>query len=167
MRTLFLAALAVSASVSIVTADDRMVTLKPEQVGQIFCLSHTGNDEGILKGIISDPLAEAIDAAWERNSAWEAANPGDKPPLGDGIPWESWPDYAAECTIGLVTLMKTDAKVEVQYHFPDEPDADYTDVLLLKRMGTEDTGLFWRIDDVSFATGGTLRGVLVGAFDES
>jgi hypothetical protein len=25
--------------------------------------------------------------------------------------------------------MKTDAKVEIAYHFPDEPDADFTDAL--------------------------------------
>jgi hypothetical protein len=147
-------------------ADDTMVTLKPEQIGQVFCLSHTGNDEALISGILTPELAAAIDDAWTNNGAWEAANPGDKPPLGDGIPWQAWSDYAAECTVGLATLMKTDAKVEIRYHFPDEPSADYTDILLLKRVDMPGYGTsFWRIDNVAFSTGGDLRASLVQAFE--
>ena len=164
MRTILLAALLASAAVPPVLAED-MVTLKPEQIGQIFCLSRTGNDEGAITGLLSADLADTIDAAWQKDAAWSAANPGDKPPLGDGIPWQAWPDYAAGCDIGLVTLMKTDAKVEIAYHFPDEPDADFADVLLLKRVDRENYPSVWRIDNVAYSTGNDLRSFLDSAFD--
>ena len=89
-----------------------------------------------------------------------------KPPLGDGIPWQTWPDYAPDCTVGLVTLMKTDARVEIAYAFPDQPDAGFTDTLLLKRVEIENYGTpFWRIDNLAYAEGGDLRATLLGAFE--
>jgi hypothetical protein len=166
MRTTVLAIAAASLFVLPVHADDTMVTLKPEQIGQIFCLSRVGNDEAVVSGILTEELASAIDGAWTANEAWEEANPGDKPPLGDGIPWQSWPDYAAGCAVGLVTLMKSDAKVEIQYHFPDAPDADFTDTLLLRRVDVpEYQAAFWRIDNIAFSTGGDLRASLSRAFE--
>ncbi len=147
-------------------ADDTMVTLKPEQIGQIFCLSRTGNDEGPIVGLLSPGLSDLIATAEEQNAAWEAANPGEKPPLGDGIPWQSWPDYAPECQVGLVTLMKSDAKVEISYAFPDQPDAGFTDTLLLKRVDIEGYGTsLWRLDNIAYATGGDLTTALGEAFE--
>jgi hypothetical protein len=147
-------------------ADDTMTTLKPEQIGQIFCLSRTGNDEAVIDGILSADLKTAIADAWAKDDAWETANPGEKPPLGDGIPWQAWPDYAAECNVGLVTLMKTDAKVEINYGFPEDASANFTDTLLLKRVDMPDYGTaFWRIDNIAYATEGDLKAVLAGAFE--
>lgn len=146
-------------------ADDTMVTLKPEQIGQIFCLSRTGNDEGPIEGLLSPGLKSGMAEAWTENAAWEAANPGEKPPLGDGIPWQAWPDYAPECTVGLVTLMKSDARVEIAYAFPGQPDANFTDTLLLKRIDMPAVqAAFWRIDNIAYATGSDLRAVLAEAF---
>lgn len=143
-----------------------MTTLKPEQIGQIFCLSRLGNDEAVTEGILTDDLTMAIADAWTRDEAYEKQYPGEKPPLGDGIPWQAWPDYAAECTVGLVTLMKTDAKVEINYAFPEDKDANFTDTLLLKRVDMPDYGTgFWRIDNIAYATGSDLKAVLVGAFE--
>jgi hypothetical protein len=147
-------------------ADDAMTTLKAEQIGQIFCLSRTGNDEAVLDGIMTADLKAVIADAWARSDAWEKANPGEKPPLGDGVPWATWTDYAPDCTVGLVTLMKTDAKVEITYGFPDEPDADYTDTLLLKKVDMPDYGTgFWRIDNIAYSAGSDLKAQLLAAFD--
>jgi hypothetical protein len=166
MRITVLAVAAASLFALPVHADDTMITLKPEQIGQIFCLSRVGNDEAVISGILTEELAAAIDGAWTANEAWEKANPGDKPPLGDGIPWQSWPDYAAGCDVGLVTLMKTDAKVEIRYHFPDAPDADFTDMLLLKRVDApEYQASYWRIDNIAFSTGGDLKASLAQPFE--
>jgi hypothetical protein len=65
-----------------------------------------------------------------------------------------------------VTLMKTDAKVEINYAFPEDAAANFTDTLLLKRvdMPDYDTG-FWRIDNIAYSTGGDLKDVLTTAFD--
>jgi hypothetical protein len=148
-------------------ADDTMVTLKPEHLGQIFCFSRLGNDEAVLDGVLTAELKTAIADAWTKNEAYEKQYPGEKPPLGDGIPWQAWPDYAAECTVGLVTLMKTDAKVEINYVFPEDAAANFTDTLLLKRVDQPDYGTgFWRIDNIAYSTGGDLKAVLVGAFED-
>jgi hypothetical protein len=168
MRILLSAAvLATSLAALPARADDGMVGLKPEQIGQIFCLSRLGSDEGAITGLLSPELTSAIDDAWARNDAWAAANaPDEKPPLGDGIPWQAWPDYAAECVVGLATLMKTDAKVEIAYGFPESPHANFTDTLLLKRVMNDEVGLErWRIDNVGYATGGDLKGALTAAFE--
>ncbi len=143
-----------------------MVTLKAEQIGQVFCLSRLGNDEGAISGLLSPDLTMVIADAWAKNDAWETANPGEKPPLGDGIPWQAWPDYAAECTVGLATLMATDAKVEIAYGFPESPDANFTDTLLLKRITDPKVGTaHWRIDNIAYSTGGDLRTSIAGAFE--
>jgi hypothetical protein len=167
MRSSFLAVLLVAGFTSVpALADDTMAILKPEQIGQIFCLSRTGNDEAVIQGVMTPELTTAIADAVAKNDVWETANPGEKPPLGDGLPWSTWTDYAPDCTVGLVTLMKTDAKVEIAYGFPDQPDGNYTDTLLLKKVDMADVQTsFWRIDNVAYAGGGDFRAQLLTAFE--
>jgi hypothetical protein len=167
MRSSLLAVLLVAGLNTVpALADETMATLKPEQIGQIFCLSRTGNDEAVIDGIMTAELKTAIADAWAKDDAWEKANPGEKPPLGDGIPWGTWPDYAPDCTVGLVTLMKTDAKVEIKYGFPDQPDANYADTLLLKKVDMADYQTsFWRIDNIAYSAGSDLKAQLVAAFE--
>ena len=146
-------------------ADDTMIGLKADQVGEIFCLARLGNDTGPIDGLLTEGLRAAIAEADTQNAAWEEKNPGEKPPLGDGVPWQSFPDYAPKCAVGLVSLMKTDARVEIAYTFPGDPEADFTDTLLLKKIDQPeyDTG-FWRIDNIAYDIGGDLRTALVDAF---
>ena len=144
----------------------QMVVLKANQIGQIFCMSRQGNDEALISGILTKDLQQVIKVAEEKDDAWAKKNPGEKPPLGDGVGWQSTPDYADTCEIGLVTLSKTDAKVEIKYTYKDYPDADYTDTLILKKVPIEgmDVG-YWRIDDVIYPDGTNLKAVLVSAFE--
>ena len=167
MRSSLVAVLLVTSLTALpAAADETMATLKPEQIGQIFCFSRLGNDEGAIEGILSPDLETAIADASSKNDAWETANPGEKPPLGDGIPWQAWPDYAAECSVGFVTLMKTDARVEISCGFPESADAHFTDTLLLKRVDMPDYGnSFWRIDNIAYATGSDLKATLLAAFE--
>lgn len=169
MRLWTLAALAaVAVSASAAHAEDvmQMVTVKADQIGQIFCISRLGNDEAVLDGILSPDLKAAIADAWAKDGAWGKANPGEKPPLGDGIPWAAWPDYAPECKVGLVSLMKTDARVEIAYTFPEDAAANFTDTLLLKRIDQPDYGTgFWRLDNIAYSTGGDLKSQLIAAFE--
>ena len=147
-------------------AEGRMVVLKANQIGQIFCLSRIGNDEAVIKGILTDGLATAIKIAVDKSDAWAKKNPDEKPPLGDGLGWQSSPDHGDTCDIGLVTLSKTDAKVEIRYTFKDYPAGDYTDTLILKKVPIDgmDVG-HWRIDDVIYPDGTDLKSSLVSAFD--
>jgi len=143
----------------------QMVVLKASQIGQIFCMSRIGNDDAVISGILTDGLNEAIKAAEQKNDDYVRKNPGEKPPLGDGLGWQSTPDYADTCDIGLITLSKTDAKVEIKYGFKDYPDSNYIDTLILKRVPVEgmDVGR-WRIDDVIYPDGNDLKGGLAAAF---
>lgn len=147
--------------------EPQMVTLKAEQVGQIFCLSRIGNDEAVISGLLTDGLRTAIAAAEARDDAWARSHPDEKPPLGDGIPWQSAPDYAdGGCAVGLTTLSRTDARVELDYSFKDAPDAGFTDTLILKKIPLEGMNVgYWRIDNVLYPDGTDLRAALVSAFD--
>lgn len=143
----------------------QMVVLKAAQIGQIFCLSRLGNDEAVISGILTDGLGKAIADAEKKDAAYAKKYPDEKPPLGDGVPWQSAPDYAAKCDVGLVSLSKTDARVEIKYSFPDTPDANFSDTLTLKKIPIAgmDVG-HWRIDDVLYPDGSDLKKALVEAF---
>ena len=147
--------------------DSTMVTLKASQIGEIFCLSRVGNDTGPIEGLLTESLRSAIADADQQDASWEKQNPGEKPPLGDGIPWQAWPDYAASCKVGPLTLSKTDARVEIKYGFPEDPKADFVDTLLLKMIDQPGQGTgFWRIDNIAYATGSDLKAELLAAFTD-
>jgi hypothetical protein len=171
MRLTILAALLCSSLALPAWAGDnepkgQMVVLKANQIGQIFCLSRIGNDEAVIAGILTADLAKTLAAAEKKNDDYASKHPDEKPPLGDGIPWQSTPDYADTCDIGLVTLSKADAKVEIKYGFTADPKSNYVDTLILKKLPIEGTDVgYWRIDDVIFPDGSDLRKSLAGAFD--
>jgi hypothetical protein len=172
MRLLALAALAaiLVAAPPAMAADSeaagQMVVLKASQIGQIFCLSRQGNDEAVIAGILTDGLRQAIATAEAKDATYASKNPGEKPPLGDGVPWQSSPDYAPKCDTGLVALSRTDAKVEIKYGFPDEPAADFIDTLILKRVPVAGMNVgYWRIDNVLYPDGSDLKTTLAAAFE--
>lgn len=146
------------------TAQD-FIALTPEQIGQVFCIARLGNDMAPVEGLLTPALKAEIASAWEQNAAWEKANPGDKPPLGDGIPWQTYPDYAAECTVGAVSYMMDEADLPIAYGYPGYPDAAHTDTLQLRLIADPAIGeKVWRIDNLAFATDGDLRTSLKVAF---
>lgn len=141
------------------------VIITPEQVGQIFCIARTGNDMAPVEGLKSQDLRIAIEVAEQQNAVWEEANPGEKPPLGDGIPWQTAPDYADTCTVGPVTYEMDRATVRIDYAFTQYPQANFSDRLALKlETLMEGDSPRWRIDNVVYADDGDLRTVLLGAF---
>lgn len=143
----------------------QMVTISPEQIGEIFCISRLGNDMAPVDGLLTAELTAAIADAEAKNDAIQQAHPDEKPPLGDGIPWQAFPDYAAECTVGAVTLEADRAVVDIAYGFPDHPDANFTDHLQLILVAQPNLPEpLWRIENLDYATEGDLRSVLVSAF---
>lgn len=143
----------------------QMVVLKANQIGQIFCLSRIGNDEQVIMGILTTDLDKAIKDAEAKDAAYAKKYPDEEPPLGDGLGWQTHPDYADTCEVGLVTLSKTDAKVEIKYGYKAYPDENYTDTLILKKVPIEgmDVG-YWRIDDVIYTDGTDMKQGLIQAF---
>jgi hypothetical protein len=158
------AALSLALLLTAPAAAQEFTILTPEQIGQIFCISRLGNDMAPVEAILTPDLTEAIATAEEKNAKWEKANPGEKPPLGDGIPWQAAPDYASQCSVGAATLMMDEASVAIDYGFPEYPAGNFTDRLQLKLVPGEYGEKVWRIDNVSFADG-NMRDYLVLAFD--
>jgi hypothetical protein len=147
-------------------AQAQMITLEPEQIGQIFCIGSLGNDMAPVEALLSNELKTAVAEAWKKNAAYEAANPGDKPPLGDGLPWRTWPDYADGCTVGEGTVEREEATVVIDYTFSDYPEANYVNFLVLKPATFGDgASMVWRIDDIDLGEGNTFRTILAGAFE--
>ena len=139
--------------------------LSPEQLGQIFCLSRVASDAGPIAGLLTPNLEAAIAEAELQNAEIAAQQPDEKPPLGDGIPWQAWPDYAAKCEAGPAELMMDEARIAISYNYPEAPEAKYTDYLWLRLVDEPVTGQrVWRIDNVAYATDGDLRTALVSAF---
>lgn len=143
----------------------QMVTISPGQIGEIFCIARLGNDMAPVEGLLTAELTAAIAEAEAKNDAIQQAHPDEKPPLGDGIPWQAFPDYAAECKVGAITLEADRAVVDIAYGFPDYPDADFTDHLQLILVAQPNLPqLLWRIENLGYATEGDLRSVLISAF---
>jgi hypothetical protein len=135
--------------------------LTPQQIGAAFCLARLSGDSGPITGLLTAGLAAELQIAEAKNAAWEKANPGEKPPLGDGVPWSTYVDYASTCTVGTVDAKDTQAAVEIRYGFPEVPEADYSDWLTLAKVEVPALyGTAWRIDNVVFIEGGDMRIVL-------
>ena len=139
-----------------------MATVPPDEIGEVFCIARLGNDDGLLVGALHRDLHTLIGSALEVSEEASKARPGEKPPLGDGIPWSSFPDYAAECSVGSVAVDGDTAKVTITYGFPESRDADYADTLILNQTPHpyDAATMIWRINDITYTTSGTLREIL-------
>ncbi len=143
----------------------QIITIAPMQIGEVFCIGRLGNDMAPVGGLLTAELKTAIAEAEAKNDTIQKAHPDEKPPLGDGIPWQAFPDYAAECKVGEVTLEADRATVDIAYGFPEYPDANFTDHLQLVLVAYPTLSEpLWRIENLAYATEGDLRTVLVGAF---
>lgn len=146
-------------------ADTGPTKLTPLQIGQIFCISRIGNDMAPVEAIITPSLKQSIAKADALDAAWQKKNPGEKPPLGDGLPWQASPDYTANCTASDSTVAGKDAHVSISYAFAEDPAANYTDMLELKTILDKNLGdTVWRIDDVLFTDKTTMRQQMIDAF---
>lgn len=138
--------------------------LAPEQLGEIFCIARLANDMQAASGLLSPDLQQAIAEAEAADAAWADRHPGDKPPLGDGIPWASFPDHPDSCTLGEPLWQMDEAQLKVSYGFAGAPDAAFTDTLSLVLVENPAAPNTWRIDNVVYAADGDLRTVLLSAF---
>lgn len=127
-------------------------------VGRLFCQMRS-EGEPAVRYLLTRSLTAEIDKALAKNDVIAAANPDEKPPLGDGVPFQAYPDFAPECRVATIDDGLT---IDVEHVFADQPAGNWTDRLVIV---TED-GLA-RIDDIlygpeKFETG--LRDVLASAF---
>lgn len=149
------AAAALIAGVSTARAD---IPEDAQKLGDIFCL--LGKDGGAFGRmyLVTRSLSEQINQAQRKNDEIAAAVPNEKPPLGDGVPYQSYPDEAPVCKVGKLTDKGKTQLLEIIYQFPDNPQGNWADRL---ELIVEDGRL--RIDNVLFGladNGNTLRKAL-------
>lgn len=134
----------------------------PADFGAAFCKGSLDNDMSAIEAALTPDLTKVIAEAEAKNAEIQAAAPDEKPPLGDGLPWRSWPDYADGCEVGNVTQDAGKTLVEVRYSFTGSPDANYADHLVLIPATTGDDS--WQLDDIDLVDDMTLRSILAEAF---
>jgi hypothetical protein len=124
------------------------------RLGNIFCLLGKHGGEYGRVYLVTRSLGEAIAGALRKNDEIAAAVPGEKPPLGDGVPFQSFPDKAPVCKSGKVTDKGRYQELEIVYEFPDTPKGNWIDRLAL----VPEDGLL-RIDDVFYGAGDSTEGL--------
>jgi hypothetical protein len=138
-----------------------------KDIGEAFCQIRLKQDEKALRPLLTASLLKVIDEAQARNDVIAKADPDEKPPFGDGIPYQSFPDSAPLCKVGEAKDVPGRVEVPITYDFPETPDADWTDTLVLVSAGGK-----LLIDDIRFETSVndtdeiSLRRVLFDAFDQ-
>jgi hypothetical protein len=162
-RLTILAPLLAGAVTGVASAQD-VVGLSPGNVGQVFCIAMMGYDEGPIAGLLTPDLGAAIALAQARNAEIAARAPDEKPPLGDGIPWKSWPDSPSSCTVTGTVYMMDESRVRIHYSFEGASEVDYTDTLALKLLPQSNGLKAWRIDNVIHEVGSDLTTSLLSAF---
>ena len=151
-----------------VQAQDEMISITPEQIGQIFCIGRLGNDMSPVSGVMTDDLGPLIERAFARSNEYLLAHPGEKPPMGDGVRWSTFPDYADGCTVGDASVRDLVAYVGINYTFSDYPDASYSDTLMLLPSYPENGPPYiWRVYDIQLGDGTTTREFLYAAIEAS
>lgn len=140
---------------------------EPKDIAAAFCKARLQNDEPATLKLLSPSLLKVIEDAEARNKVIADAQPDEKPPFGDGIPYQSFQDQASDCKVVNVVDASNHKEAEVHYSIAGSPSADWTDRL---KLVAEPDG--WRIDDILFvevANGVSeqgLRRVLFDAFDQ-
>jgi len=148
-------------ALALAAAPAQAVSLTGVQVGDIFCAGRLSGDMAPVEAILTSELQAAISEAEARNDAAEKAAPGDKPPLGDGIPWQSFPDYAPQCTVVGMSGTAEHPQVVLFYQFPDDSASNWSDRLELSFVDKR-----LRINDVIYKDGTRLTEALVDAFKD-
>jgi hypothetical protein len=134
-------------------------TISAAQIGQIFCIGRLANEMAPVRALLTPGLAATIAKAEAANDAIQKQHPGEKPPLGDGIPWQGFQDYAPECNVVGLTGGADTPQVVIAYTYPDQPKANWVDGVQLKFIDGK-----LRIDNVEYGNKGNLRQALVDAF---
>ena len=145
-----------------------MISITPEQIGQVFCIGRLGNDMSPVSGIMSEDFGSIIEDAFALSNQYLLSHPGEMPPMADGVRWSTLLDYADGCTVGDASVRDLMAYVEINYTFSENPSANYADTLMLLPNYPENGPPYiWRIYDIQLGDGTTTREFLYAAIEAS
>jgi hypothetical protein len=131
-------------------------------VARQFCRFMDGKNRDIFapqfRDLVTSDLFALIQKAERKNTLIAQTYPDMKPPLGDGIPYQSFPDYAPHCIVSALNYQRYVGMATISYRFPETPEANWSDHLRLKKQNG-----VWRIDNIVYGRNyarTTLRDVL-------
>ncbi len=140
------------------SASAQVAPLTPTELGTLFCAATQSGDMSAIQPYIGDELDLAIARAEADSAVRQLEKPDEKPPLGDGVPWASYPDAADDCTVIYVNDNATPTEVAIARKYAGGADADHQDVLLVTGTGPD-----IEIVDLRYADGTTLSQFLADA----
>ena len=111
-------------------------------LGEIFCIGRLTNDMAPVLAILTPDLAALV------------AKAGGDPAA---LPWQSGGDYANTCDFVGASGTADTPQAFIAYGFREADKPGYADTLILKLVDER-----LRIDDITFAKGGSLRAKLGG-----
>jgi hypothetical protein len=156
-----------SASLSAVAPSGSWAAGGAAELAAAFCKTRIAGNAEAVKPLLTLSLQAVITDAEQRNRIIAEATPDEKPPFGDGIPYQSFPDIPDACQPGKPDEGAGRTEVPVSYSFKQSLDAGWTDTLILVSSGGD-----VRIDNIRFrdAPDGSaphsLREILHDAFDQ-
>jgi len=124
------------------------VMTAPDHVAGKFCRLNDRKDDTAIKRILSTDLRTLWEQAQAKSDDWAKKNPGEKPPLGDGIHTQAYADFAAICRVENISGDDTRREATIYHGFPGDPQAGWSDrLVLIPEKGS------WVIDEILFAPG--------------
>jgi len=132
-------------------------SLSPGDIGDTFCAARVSGDMSKVEPLLSPDLAAAISDAEAKNDAIQKQHPDEKPPLGDGIPWQSFPDHAPQCMVVGSRGTLENPEAVLFYQIPGPGGTSWSDRLVLTFVDGE-----LRLGDIVFADGSRLTEILAG-----
>ncbi|MBS3648190.1 hypothetical protein KEU06_06060 [Pseudaminobacter sp. 19-2017] len=161
------AALAAGVMVVSMTVANAWAQSTAAELTAAFCATRMAGNDTEVKPLLTPALLKLVEEAEQRSRAIAQAQPDEKPPFGDGIPYQSFPDKPDTCVPDEPVAKAGITEAPVTYAIAAAPEASWTDTLILTLVEGK-----MLIDDIRFpgaADGGdsyTLREILSDAFDQ-
>lgn len=122
------------------------LSLTATQVGDIYCAARLSGDMAPVLAILTPELAAIV--AKKLPAGADAAT---------AIPWQSQSDYANTCMPVGASGTAEQPEIVIAFGYRDPAKAQYADRLVMRFVDQR-----LRIDDIAYATSGTLRQKLEG-----
>ena len=135
------AALALLLTAALGTTPASALSLTATQVGDIYCAARLSGDMAPVLAILSPELAALV--AEKLPAGADAAT---------AVPWQSQADYANTCMPVGASGTAEQPEIVIAFGYRDPAKAQYADRLIMRFIDKR-----LRIDDIAYATSGTLR----------
>lgn len=140
-RGMKLTLLLAGAALALASTPAAALSLTSTQVGDIYCAARLSSDMAPVIAILTPELAALV-----------AQHLPDGADAASAIPWQSSADYANTCMPVGASGTADSPEIVIAFGYRDPNKAQYADKLVMRFVEKR-----LRIDDIAYATGGTLR----------